>query len=203
MMKTDSHILRAMVSSVALMLIVTTIAHRPRQAFAQSADAVKIPETEAGRRVAAYIKAFNSGEDVMRDFLSNNVSPSGLAERPVEARLSIYRQMRGNMEAIEPRRLISASESDITILFHTKTGDWMQIGFIFEDQPPHYLTAIRVEDGEPPSGGDAEAGGQSVKPLASEAELVPALEKHLGEACARRQVLRRRAAGKGRQYRIS
>ena len=57
--------------------------------------ALSLPDTGPGRVAAAYFTAFNSGRDeALRAFFTANVSKSGLAERPVEQRVSIHRQMR-------------------------------------------------------------------------------------------------------------
>ncbi|HEX6624723.1 MAG TPA: hypothetical protein VF064_13505, partial [Pyrinomonadaceae bacterium] len=72
-------------------------------------EAAKLPETEAGRRVAAYFKAFNSGEEAsMRAFFEANVSPELLQKRPVEKRLEVYRQMREEFGGLEARRVVAA-----------------------------------------------------------------------------------------------
>src|SRR5262249_6864861 len=54
-----------------------------------------LPDTEQGRRAAAYLEAFNSGQDdALRAFLEANVTKSSLAERPVEQRLTGLRRAR-------------------------------------------------------------------------------------------------------------
>jgi hypothetical protein len=120
-------------------------------AFAQTKDEVKLPTTEAGERVAAYIKAFNSGdEQAMRSFMTNNVSEAALKRRSAEERVAIYKEMRGNMGTIELVKVLDVTPSMITGLFRTRTGGSSKIGFAFETEPPHKLLGLRVEDVESP-----------------------------------------------------
>jgi hypothetical protein len=70
-------------------------------AQAQGIDSPKLPDSVAGRRVAAYLKAFKSGDEkAMREFLAENISPAALAQPPLDVRMGIYREMRGNMGTI-------------------------------------------------------------------------------------------------------
>src|SRR5450432_2909468 len=100
---------------------------------AQVIDSPKLPDSVAGRRVADYLKAFNSGDEIMMgEFFTRNVSPAGLAQRPVEARLGIYREMRGNMGSMTLRRISAVTESSIATLVQTKDGEWRAITFLFD-----------------------------------------------------------------------
>jgi CubicO group peptidase (beta-lactamase class C family) len=156
-------------------------------AFAQNSAAPKLPDTEAGRLVTAYIQAFNTGdEQKMRDFLAANVSPDALKQRPLDARVDVYRQIREGMGELELNRVTQASESSITGLFHTKTGRWAEITFMLEPAAPHKLVALRVEDVEPPAGGAGGASGVSADLPASmsEKDAVAAIETFINERVA-------------------
>ena len=107
---------------------------------AQNALTPKLPNTQAGQRVATYLKAFNSGDEgLMRDFFNNNVAPSALQQRPVEARIGVYRGMRANIETMELRRVLESRDDFVSILVQTKKGEWLNIGFEFEADAPHRL----------------------------------------------------------------
>ncbi|HZB44000.1 MAG TPA: hypothetical protein VE360_02080, partial [Pyrinomonadaceae bacterium] len=128
----------------------------------QEAGAAKLPETEAGRRVAAYFKAFNSGEEAaMRAYFEANVSPELLQKRPVEKRLEVYRQMREEFGGLEARRVAAASETEIKLLARTAKGAWVEMAFMFEPQPPHKFFGLRVEDTAAPAG-DATASASLI-----------------------------------------
>jgi CubicO group peptidase (beta-lactamase class C family) len=150
---------------------------------AQNAETPKLPNTQAGQRVAAYLKAFNSGDEgLMRDFFNQNVSPASLQERPVEARIGVYREMRANVETMELRRVLEAREDSISILVQTKKGELLNIGFEFEPETPHRFLRLRVEDAEAPS--TAEANGGAPAPAMTEKEALAAVEKYLNEQVA-------------------
>lgn len=153
-------------------------------ALAQKSDAPKLPDTVAGRRVAAYIKAFNSGdEQTMRAFFTENVSADALKQRPVEARLDIYRQMRGNMGTMELRQIKEAAEDAVTVLVKTTQGGWFEIGFMFEQQQPHRFVALRVEDAAEP----AESSVTKVNAPANkmtEADALASVESFLNKVVA-------------------
>jgi len=53
---------------------------------------------------------------------------------PLDARLGIYREMQGNIGTITLRRTTEASDSKITVLAQTKTGEWREISFLFEPE---------------------------------------------------------------------
>lgn len=151
-------------------------------ATAQTAKPVEPPDTAPGRIVKAYVKAFNSGdEQAMRDFFANNVSASSLAQRPIEARLEVYREMRGNMGAIEIRRVLAARDGEVVVLVQTKRGDWFEFGFQFDPAPPHKLMGLRVQDSDAPA---ASAEVDNLPATMSDAQLVEALDKHLSQAVA-------------------
>jgi hypothetical protein len=144
---------------------------------------VRLPDDVSGRRVSDYIKAFNSGdEQLMRAFLLSNVSSEALKRRSVEARLEVYREMRSEMGSIKPHRLIEARAAQITILFSTTNGGWFEIGFILDEQPPHYLVALRVEDTDAPQDAQSGAGGanEPQSPM-SRQQFISTVEKHIDE----------------------
>jgi D-alanyl-D-alanine carboxypeptidase len=165
------------IAHVCLLTILTAML-----SLAQNAETQKLPNTQAGQRVAAYLKAFNSGDEgLMREFFNNNVSPASLQQRPVEARISIYKDMRANIETMELRRVIEAREDFISILVQTKKGEWLNIGFEFEPETPHRFLRLRVDETEGPS----TAVGASVAPVAmTEREAVASVEKYLNELVA-------------------
>jgi CubicO group peptidase (beta-lactamase class C family) len=150
---------------------------------AQQGDAPKLPATEAGQRVAAYLKAFNSGdEQVMRSFMADNISEASLKHRSIDDRIQVYKEMRGNMETLSLRRVTEATPNAITVLLQTSKGEWFEFGFDFEADAPHKILGLRVEDTEAPSESNKPtASGATVPAKMNEAEFTATLEKHLGE----------------------
>ena len=115
-------------------------------------DEVKLPETESGKRVAAYLKAFNSGDEAkMRAFFTEHVPEDQLKRRPVEARLEVYKEMRGRIQTISLRRVVESSPEKISILAQNGRGEWIRFDFMFEPKPPHKLLGFGVDEAEDPA----------------------------------------------------
>lgn len=153
-------------------------------AIAQTPESAKVPDTPQGRLVTAYVKAFNSSDEkAMRDFITNNVAASALQQRPLDKRLEIYREMRGNMGTIDVRRVVGAKDDEVVVLARTKEGEWRELTFMLEPTPPHKLMGIRVQDADAPSTGGMDKAPASSLPAAAmtEGELVEALDKHLSQ----------------------
>ncbi len=146
-----------------------------RAGFAQAPQA-GLPETDAGRRVAAYITAFNSGEQAMRRFFADNVSAELLARRTIDQRIEVYRNMKSSMGAIQLRRVIEAGPSAITLLTQSQNGDLFEFSFKFEPEPPHRFAGLRVEDAEQVDETAPETG-----PALTEAEFIREVEKLIDE----------------------
>lgn len=161
-------------------------------AAAQEAGAPRLPETEAGRRVAEYLRAFNSGdEQQVRRFFDEHVAAEALRRRPADERVGVYREMRGRLGSLTPRRVTGASAEAVTIVAETKGGEWVQITFMFEAAPPHKLLGLRIEDAEREGPGANNAGANNggakdaapAAPL-TEQEALAAVEKLAAEASA-------------------
>jgi D-alanyl-D-alanine carboxypeptidase len=164
--------------SKKIVVVWLAILSMPLAFKAQTADSPKLPDTAAGQRVAAYIKAFNTGNDVvMRQYFADNISATALEQRPIDARVEIYREMRGNLGELQPRRVKDASESAVTVLFQTTKGGWVEIGFLFEPQPPHKFLGLRVEDVEPPQHGAED----NTPATLTESQVLALIEKRLNE----------------------
>ncbi|MGH7454178.1 MAG: hypothetical protein ACRENG_22685, partial [bacterium] len=75
--------------STRLLLFLVAIA-----AFSTIAQEAKLPDTPAGKHVATYIKAFNSGDAaVMREFQNNNLAAAALQRRTDAERQQMYQQI--------------------------------------------------------------------------------------------------------------
>lgn len=119
-------------------------------AGAVAQTAATFPDTPAGKRAAAYVTAFNSGDDaVMRQFMETNIAPEALTRRPIDDRLQIYHQMLSEMQTITLKKIVAASDSNITALLTTKSDNWFSFTFLFDPSPTRFLLGIRVEPADP------------------------------------------------------
>lgn len=164
---------------LSLFLLLTFALNNAAQQTATS----RFPATEAGQRAEAYVKAFNTGdEQAMRAFVSANVSDGALKRRSLDERVQIYKEMLANMKSLELNRVSASTPSEITCLFRTGNGQWVEIGFQFEPESPHKLLGLRVEDSDPPSDINASSPTIESAPSAlSEGEVVATVEKRLNE----------------------
>jgi len=145
--------------------------------FARQKAADVLPDTPAGKAVAAYIKAFNSGnETMMREFFTKYASAAALQQVPLDRRLDRYGQMKGRLQSLELRTVSEIRNDLVSARFKTGTSGEVMIEFTFDPQPPHGLMSIRVQDvdqGEPAT---------SIERKRNDIELTKAVESYLLEA---------------------
>ena len=134
-----------------------------------------LPDTEAGKHVSAYLKAFNSSdENAMRQFFLDHAAKRSLEQVPVERRMTFYRQMKQQLGSLQLKQVLQATPQLISTVLQAKSGGSFQFDFEFEAEPPYGLVSLRVQD----VGGER---GQPVvrAPKANDAELVAAAEAYV------------------------
>jgi D-alanyl-D-alanine carboxypeptidase len=105
-----------------------------------------LPQTPSGRRVEAYLKAFNSGESAMREFMAGQTAKESLQKVPVEVRLNRYRQMHDRLGALDLRRVIESRDDFVSVIVHGSKGPLVNLEFQFEPAEPFGLIGIRITD---------------------------------------------------------
>lgn len=138
-----------------------------------------LPDTPAGRHVAAYIQAFNAGEAVMKEFFDGHVAKEAIFKTPIEARMDRYRQMRDRIGTIELRKVVESRGAFVSVVARTTNGPTVRMDFEFEPMEPFGLLGIRIEALEEGGEGDIKAD-----PKKDNGELV-ADAKEYGERAAR------------------
>jgi len=131
-----------------------------------AAQAPTLPDTPAGKLIADYLKAFNSGDErLWREFLTTHAARSALEKVPIEERMKRYREILSDVGGFEFRRVIENGKTSAQILALTKRGDEVQMTFELEPQPPFALIGVRVMRNEGPSDGGSNTGstGQIVR----------------------------------------
>jgi CubicO group peptidase (beta-lactamase class C family) len=121
-------------------------------ACAGDETAFRFPETIAGKRAFSYFSAFNSNnENDMRTYLEQNIAPSTINERPIEERMTVYRQLKSDLETLEPVKILKGSTDAIKLVARSTKGSWLELLFEFEKSPPNKLLGIRImRTDEPP-----------------------------------------------------
>jgi D-alanyl-D-alanine carboxypeptidase len=138
---------------------------------------LEFPKSEAGGRATSWFEAFNSGDASMKRYIQSHVAPLALERRSLEDRMEIYHDMkdeRGKITALEVREF---TDSSVKVIARGERGGRFQVTFLCEENSPHRLLAIRVEDLPPEEGTPegAEDGGYSAGPRWSETQVSAAL----------------------------
>ncbi len=164
---------------IALLMIFAVILSRGAMSAHAASDEPQIPDTPAGQRLAAFLKAFNTGdENTMRDFHLNNEAPSVLNQMKVEEFLVQDHRIFSESGGFELRRVLDSSDNHISALLQAKNGEWTRLDLKVEPDSPHKIIGIRLEQAEPPSEPSA-GSGANVK--MTEAEIVKSLADYIND----------------------
>jgi CubicO group peptidase (beta-lactamase class C family) len=131
--------------------------------------AAPLGSTPSGRKVEAYIKAFNAGEAAMKDFFAAHTAPASLQQAPLETRLARYRQMRGRLGDLEIRRVAENKPELVSVVAQGSGGPAVAMDFLFEAAEPYGLMGIRVTDA-------GDEGAPPPSPKKDDAELVASVK---------------------------
>ena len=108
--------------------------------------AAKLPDTPAGRVAAAYVKAFNSGnEKAMTEFFLNHLSKASQASRPMDERLKIYHRMRDDLGELKVDSISDDTANGLTVTMQAREGGSVELRFEMDAAEPQKLKALRVE----------------------------------------------------------
>jgi CubicO group peptidase (beta-lactamase class C family) len=106
---------------------------------------VPLPDSPAGGRVAAWLDAFNSGDEAaIRKFFEENIAAEARERRPIDERVAMMRELRSQIGVLEARRVLEARADRIVVLARGEE-DFVSLTFNFEPQPPHGLLTVRLE----------------------------------------------------------
>ena len=131
----------------------------------------------ARKIIEAYVTAFNNGETAMLNFLTDNISDASLKQRPLEVRLPIYRQMKGEMGELTLQQIQENTNTSITALMHTKNDEWFLFTFELEQEPQHKIIGIRIENTDEPE--------STTAPKVKEIEALQSVAQFLDEKTKR------------------
>jgi D-alanyl-D-alanine carboxypeptidase len=143
-------------------------------------SAQSLSDTPSGRRVEAYLKAFNAGEAEMKAFFEANVAQGALQSVPMETRLVRFLQMQARLGNLEIRKIVAVRADSVSIEARGTKGPAVSMEFLFEPAEPHLLLGIRIMD----LGGGGEGGRPPVEPKANDAALIAAVKAEAEKAAA-------------------
>src|SRR6516162_4376404 len=162
---------RHLLTGVLLVISANAFSQQP---VASTASAPALPASTAGKRVDAYLKAFNSGdESLMRQFFLENVSSDSLQQIPMEARLGRYREMHSTAGSFKLKKVLEAADDRARIVVDTANGMKLLMEFQFEKTEPHKLLTIGLDEARPEDEG--------VTPMKDDASLAQAAEQYVSK----------------------
>lgn len=107
--------------------------------------AVPLPSTGAGRTVAAWFQAFNSGDtSAMRRFFEQ-YAETGPNAPPIAVRLQRYQQMFGDLGRLTPVGVRELTVG-LDVVGRTRDGRVVTLSFDVDAAAPFHLRGIRIED---------------------------------------------------------
>jgi len=140
-------------------------------------EKVSLPDSPAGRLVAAYLKAYNSGNaDNVREFFRNNTSREALDRASAEERTERYQRLHDRLGSLEIRRVIEAKGGYCSVLMRAEKGGYFIFEFELEETSPHHLVRLMVDE--------AEGENQQLSRKQNRAELIVSVEAFLDSLAA-------------------
>lgn len=113
---------------------------------AQTPEA-KMPETEAGKKMQAYLNAFNSGDEAqLKTFLEQNFSEEMLKKASVAQRIENHRLLRKDLGGtLTFERVLVSNDGDIKVLTKAKDNLWLAIAFKFGEAGTRKINSWGIE----------------------------------------------------------
>jgi len=112
-----------------------------------------IPESPAGRKLADWLSALNSGDLArLRKFYADQLSPStkpdpNLIDRPAEGDFGFFGETRG----LDIRKIVASSRTDLQAFAQARlTGAWIRIDVAVNPEPPYGLRGFGVRATDAP-----------------------------------------------------
>jgi CubicO group peptidase (beta-lactamase class C family) len=166
-----------------------------------AAQSPTLPDTPAGKLVADYLQAFNSGDElVWREFINTHVAKSALEKVSIDERMKRYQEIRSNLGGFELRRVVESGHTSIQILAITKRGEEVQVSFELEPQSPYGLLSVRIERNEGPGDARVPGNNSSGQVIRNEGPRVSETQPNAGSSPVPKLVVRDDLSARVDQY---
>ncbi len=121
-------------------------------AFELNAAEVKAPPTPAGKRLAALLQVFNSGDERrVRGFVVESYAASALQSRPAEERTAVYLQLYAETGGLQLRLLEPSSEYKVVVVTQARlTGEWYRLTLSVDSGSPNGIVGVTFRLVPPP-----------------------------------------------------
>jgi len=150
-------------------------------------SALQWPDRDVAKHARAWFEAFNAGESAMRAVYQEHYSPEALAQRPIEARLGGYRDMKSQQGSLTPVSIPEVDEGEIQVAARNASGEMITLVFECEPASPHRIRGIRIMMGEGGPGGSGGGAGGAMMPAGpplDDPAAVEAMQAILTQAAA-------------------
>lgn len=125
---------------VASLLIAFTLV------VAQADKAVTLPDTPQGTHVAAYITAFNSGDEtVFIEAHEQHMTKRTQKTMPASHQGEMFKRMQGDFGTLKVRQVVKSTPEQIQVVVPTKGGEEATLTFDFEKDAPYKINGIGVD----------------------------------------------------------
>lgn len=162
------------------LVVVITLLIGFNSTLAQPASRL-LPGTSAGRRVTAYITAFNSSdESALKKFFEEHLAKKALKDLPVEQRLPRARQLQNIAGTLNLHTVVRSNDSLVQVILQGSKAGWLDFTFEFEPDEPHGLLFIKVQQADNPD-------EPLLKPFSDEESFVSATAAYLNEAAKKEE----------------
>ena len=149
-------------------------------AMHQAIEGTALPLTPAGRQLAAFLRAFNSGPaNANRDFIAEHCAAAALKQQSVMERASWDALAYARTRGLIPAAIEQSSDHEIIVLAHTQlTGEDARVTLQVAPEAPHPIIAYDLQHPiRPPA---SRACGDRAGTM-SDAAMIQELERFLGK----------------------
>jgi CubicO group peptidase (beta-lactamase class C family) len=149
-------------------------------ASAQAAD-VAWPATDIAAHARAWFEMLRGDDAAARQFLTDHMAPSALAEASVEERLARRRGVMERTGGLTPLAIVSSGDASIDVRCAAGNGDRVVAMFAAEADAPHRIVSVRLM-AQPP--GDDTAPPAPAGAALSDDEAAAAMRAMLDQRAA-------------------
>ena len=114
---------------------------------------VKPPDTPAGKQLAGWLRAYNSGQvETARQFIQQHYAPSLLQEKDgLKRHLSAFNMVYGDNGPLELVRIDKSADHEVEAVLRSPAADaGLKVTIRVEDKSPHGISNIRISFTEEP-----------------------------------------------------
>jgi hypothetical protein len=107
---------------------------------------LRFDESPTGRAARKFLDAYRSSDAAaVRRFLDQDVLPRPGDTRSLDERVAAFREMQTQTGALTPMRIVTSSESEITLLVRSARDGLVTFTISIETKAPFRVTGIRAE----------------------------------------------------------